>query len=86
MAILFTLDVRDSGVGFVTNHNSHGMHGLQSMAERARIAGGQFQIKSVPGEGTRVIVDLPFVAYAFTFDACRASWDSWITCGSVRPD
>lgn len=59
---LVHLEVRDSGVGFVTNHHAHGMHGLQSMAERARIAGGQFQIKSVLGEGTRVMVDLPFVA------------------------
>ncbi len=59
---LVHLEVRDWGRGFVTNHNTHGMHGLQSMAERARIAGGQFHIKSALGEGTRVMVDLPFVS------------------------
>ncbi|HVU85841.1 MAG TPA: PAS domain S-box protein [Pirellulales bacterium] len=58
---LVHLEVRDWGVGFTTNNNAHGTHGLQSMAERARFAGGHFQLKSAPGEGTQVMVDLPFV-------------------------
>jgi signal transduction histidine kinase len=32
------------------------------MAERARIAGGRFSIKSAVGEGTQVSVELPFVS------------------------
>ncbi|MES1213274.1 MAG: PAS domain S-box protein, partial [Singulisphaera sp.] len=49
------LEVRDWGVGFQQLNSAHGMHGLHSMAERARIAGGECTVHSAPGEGTRVI-------------------------------
>ena len=34
-------------------------YGLNNMRERAGAIGGEFQIESKPGEGTRVVVDLP---------------------------
>ncbi len=34
-------------------------YGLNNMRERAGAIGGEFPIESGPGEGTRVIVDLP---------------------------
>ncbi len=56
------LEVRDWGVGFAQNQTAKGTHGLLSMAERARIAGGRFSVKSAVGEGTRISVELPFVS------------------------
>ena len=32
------------------------------MMERARIVGGECVIESAPGEGTRVLVDLPYLS------------------------
>ncbi len=56
------LEVRDWGVGFTpTNRVNGAVHGLRGMVERARIAGGKCTIESTPGEGTSVIVDLPYV-------------------------
>ena len=56
------LEVRDWGVGFANHNGTHGSHGLKGMTERARIAGGRSRIESTVGEGTRVIVDLPYLA------------------------
>jgi signal transduction histidine kinase len=38
--------------------NSVGL-GIRSMGERARLVGGQFEIHSEPGEGTRIDVSVP---------------------------
>ena len=56
------LEVRDRGVGFTPSNMVKGTHGLKGMAERARIAGGTCKIESILGEGTRVVVDLPYVS------------------------
>lgn len=58
------LEVRDWGVGFTPSTNTQGIHGLRGMAERAKIAGGQCTIESANGGGTRVVVDLPYLARA----------------------
>jgi len=55
------LEVRDWGVGFSPAKAPRSSHGLRSMTERARIAGGQCTIRSAPGEGTQVVVELPIV-------------------------
>ena len=44
-------------------------YGLNNMRERAGAIGGQFQIDSRPGEGTRVIVILPRPAQSFVKSA-----------------
>lgn len=54
------LEIRDWGVGFSPSVQSKGVHGIKSMYERARIAGGQCTIESAPGSGALVMVDLPF--------------------------
>jgi signal transduction histidine kinase len=56
------LDIRDSGVGFTVPAGVKGVHGLKGMIERARIAGGNCVIKSEPGKGAQVIVDLPYLS------------------------
>jgi len=55
------LAIRDWGVGFMPSQNGAGTSGLNGMRNRARIAGGQCDIKSVPDEGTRILIDLPLL-------------------------
>ena len=53
------MQVWDDGVGFDPQGTYPGHLGLQSMQERARELGGQLEIASVPGRGTRVSVTIP---------------------------
>ncbi|MCW8806733.1 MAG: PAS domain S-box protein [Rhodanobacter sp.] len=53
------LSVRDSGKGFVHDHNGSGI-GLVSMRERATAVDGKFTIMSAPGHGTTIEVRVPF--------------------------
>ncbi|MBI3837865.1 MAG: PAS domain-containing protein [Planctomycetia bacterium] len=55
------LEVRDWGVGFIPSNGARNVHGLKGITERARIAGGRCTIESKPGEGTRLVVDLPYL-------------------------
>jgi two-component system sensor histidine kinase UhpB len=52
------LTVRDDGRGFTTTRQSDGL-GLNGMAERARLVGGELQIDSRPGAGTAVSLKVP---------------------------
>jgi signal transduction histidine kinase len=52
--------VRDNGVGFQPGGpRRRGSFGLTSMEERARALGGDVSVRSRPGEGTLVEVELP---------------------------
>jgi signal transduction histidine kinase len=56
--------VEDDGRGFdvpprLTDLGGRGHFGLMGMKERAELAGGALNIRSTPGSGTRVRVDLP---------------------------
>ncbi len=51
--------VRDSGNGFVHDHNGRGI-GLVSMRERAAAVDGKFTITSAPGQGTTIEVRVPY--------------------------
>jgi signal transduction histidine kinase len=53
------LEIVDDGLGLPENQRS-GV-GLISMRERAEEVGGNLLIESSPGQGTRVVVDLPLV-------------------------
>jgi len=59
------LTVTDDGSGFVvpglTSLVSAGRLGLLGMQERARLVGGQCEIRSTPGKGTRVVAEVPAV-------------------------
>lgn len=54
------VSVSDEGVGFDLHDlgNKEGL-GIRSMEERAYVLGGQFEIYSKPGEGTRIEASLP---------------------------
>jgi two-component system sensor histidine kinase UhpB len=52
------LTVRDDGRGFAPEGESNGL-GLNGMAERARLVGGELDIESRPGSGTAVSLRVP---------------------------
>jgi signal transduction histidine kinase len=56
------LSVQDDGVGF-TSGSGRG-HGLGNMQARAGALGGNLEVESAPGRGTRVILTLPVTARA----------------------
>jgi len=53
--------VQDWGVGFDPDQISEKQFGLAGIRERAKLMGGQAIVESTPGQGTRVVVDLPLV-------------------------
>jgi signal transduction histidine kinase len=60
------LEVEDTGCGFepdaVLHEVSLGEHvGLREMQERVALVGGQLQISSHPGAGTRVVAEVPLL-------------------------
>jgi signal transduction histidine kinase len=57
-----TLLIADDGRGFEPSSARHVLHfGLDGMRERALLVGGDFELASAPGEGTRISVRIPFV-------------------------
>ncbi len=56
------LSVKDDGIGFDTRSTPRGHYGLTNMHERAAKVGGEVQIESAPGNGTRVNLFIPFTA------------------------
>ena len=54
--------VEDDGVGFETDATpTRGHLGLRGMAERADLVGGTFELSSITGTGTTVLLELPVV-------------------------
>ena len=53
--------VRDWGVGFDPRNVQENRFGLEGIRERARLLGGKCRIRSAPGRGTAVVVELPVV-------------------------
>jgi NarL family two-component system sensor histidine kinase LiaS len=52
------LSISDDGCGFDINQKSHGM-GLRSIRERVSSIHGTVQVQSAPGQGTKVLVQVP---------------------------
>jgi signal transduction histidine kinase len=61
MQEILKLEVSDNGPGFTWNENlvDSGHLGLQGMRERVESLGGQFEVVSSPGQGTKVIAIVP---------------------------
>lgn len=53
------VEIEDWGVGFDPNGVSPKCCGLKRIRQRARLSGGRASIQSAPGEGTRILVELP---------------------------
>jgi len=67
------VEVRDWGVGFDPQAVPRNRFGLQGIRERARLLGGQATIEAVPGEGTRIIVEMPLIERIADEDESRDS-------------
>ncbi len=55
------IEIRDWGIGFNPREARQGCYGLVGMRQRARLLGGRCSIRSTPGKGTRIAVELPVV-------------------------
>jgi len=53
------LEVRDNGLGFEQGARPTRGHGLRNIAARASELGAGSQVLSAPGQGTRVVVEIP---------------------------
>jgi signal transduction histidine kinase len=53
------LIIGDNGIGFSVKRKRRAGHGLGNMAARAKEISATFTLKSVPGKGTNVLVDVP---------------------------
>jgi signal transduction histidine kinase len=58
------IEVADTGPGFTWNlkHLESGQLGLLGLKNRIAIIGGEFEIKTSPGAGTRVVATVPLIA------------------------
>ncbi len=56
------LRVEDWGLGFDAVATGKNRFGLRGIKERARLLDGRCHIDTAPGRGTRIVVELPFVA------------------------
>ncbi len=80
--------VSDDGVGFEPSSArgllspTGGGFGLTSMQERARLAGGQIEVRSAPGMGTQIELEIPYQPDAQ--EAPRLTGTS-VTAGRPRP-
>jgi PAS domain S-box-containing protein len=55
------IEVRDWGIGFDIKAAAKGRFGLEGIRQRVKLLGGKCNIRSKPGRGTRLIVELPVV-------------------------
>jgi PAS domain S-box-containing protein len=55
------IEVSDLGIGFDPGQVAGNHFGLQGIRHRARLFGGHAVIQTAPGQGTRILVDLPLV-------------------------
>lgn len=53
------IHVRDWGVGFDPKAARENRFGLEGIRERTRLLGGKFRIRSKPGRGTSLVVEIP---------------------------
>ena len=53
------IEICDDGIGFDPEAVQAGHYGLLGMRERVRLAGGNFDVSSKPGEGTRIGITFP---------------------------
>jgi signal transduction histidine kinase len=60
------LTIEDNGSGFSFHDVVHQSMGLESMRERVELVGGQLNIASTPGQGTRIEALVPWPTPGYT--------------------
>ena len=53
------IEISDDGIGFDPETVEAGHYGLLGMRERVRLAGGNLDVHSEPGKGTRIVIQFP---------------------------
>ncbi len=53
------IEISDDGIGFVPQAVEAGHYGLLGLRERVRLAGGDFDVDTAPGKGTRLTIRIP---------------------------
>ena len=56
------IEIRDWGIGFDTHSVHENRFGLEGIRQRIRLLGGKCSIRSKPGKGSRIVLELPVVA------------------------
>jgi len=56
---MYMIAVKDDGVGFFPKKENLGV-GIPSMNDRVRMLGGKFDVYSMEGKGTEVIMEIPY--------------------------
>jgi signal transduction histidine kinase len=56
---ILIFEFEDNGVGFAVDDVPAGGLGLLGMRERARMLGGKLEIRSKPGSGTQIVLEIP---------------------------
>ncbi len=54
------IEINDDGIGFHPGEARQDGHGLANMAARAKEMGGTLDVISLPGQGTRIVVRVPY--------------------------
>ena len=54
-----TCEIADDGEGFADTEFGDVHFGLRAMRERCNMLGGELQVKSSPGHGTRITIAIP---------------------------
>jgi signal transduction histidine kinase len=73
------LRIEDNGVGFDVDERM----GLNSMEERVSLLGGQMKIKSMPGRGTKILIQIPISVIPHDPAVCEVESDP--TAGEDPP-
>jgi signal transduction histidine kinase len=63
-AATFTLGIEDDGCGFESSAVASARNGLQNMRRRLERIGGQCDLCSAPGEGTKIVFTVPMITVA----------------------
>jgi signal transduction histidine kinase len=58
--IYLAIEDKGAGIEYLQNARRSGSHGMTIMRERAEAFGGNFNVTSVPGQGTKIEVRVPF--------------------------
>jgi signal transduction histidine kinase len=58
---IIEIRIRDEGIGFDPKKVSKRRYGLMGMRERARLLNGRATVRSAPGEGTLLDIELPLI-------------------------
>ncbi|MBI5777578.1 MAG: hypothetical protein HY444_09320 [Nitrospirae bacterium] len=58
---MLKIEINDDGIGFNPEDAKRDGHGLANMAARAREMGGQLAVVSSPGQGTQIVVQVPWL-------------------------